>query len=95
MELQLIKNENGGLFIASEQGENIGEITFVTAGQNALAFNHTEIYKEFSGRGLGEKMVLKALEYARNNQLQVLPLCSFVAHVFDKNPLESDVLKKI
>jgi hypothetical protein len=37
-------------------------------------------------------MVLKAVEYARENGIKIIPLCPFAKSVFDKTPEIRDVL---
>lgn len=39
---------------------------------------HTEVPISQRGKGIGEKIVKFALEYARQNQLEVIPSCKFV-----------------
>jgi uncharacterized protein len=39
---------------------------------------HTEVPVSQRGKGIGEKIVKFALEYARQNQLEVIPSCKFV-----------------
>ena len=44
-----------------------------------ITFTHTFVPGELRGRGLAEKLVRAALEYARTEQLRVVPECSYVA----------------
>ena len=41
---------------------------------------------------LAKIMVIKAAEYARENNIKIIPLCAFAKSVFDKVPEFSDVL---
>jgi predicted GNAT family acetyltransferase len=45
-----------------------------------------------NGKGFGKMMVMKAVEYAREKGIKILPLCPFAKSVFDKTPEISDVL---
>lgn len=47
-----------------------------TAGQ--LELTHTYVPAELRGRGIAEKLVRAALEFARSEKLRVLPACSYV-----------------
>jgi predicted GNAT family acetyltransferase len=47
---------------------------------------HTEVPMAERGKGIGEKIVRFALEYARKNQLQVIPSCRFVQAYLKRHP---------
>jgi len=54
--------------------------------ENTIAFTHTEIDSVCEGRGFGTRLVRGALDDARGEGLDVLPLCSFVAAVMRRYP---------
>lgn len=43
-----------------------------------IVFTHTEVPPALEGKGLAGKMAQVALEFARNENLRVVPLCPFV-----------------
>jgi predicted GNAT family acetyltransferase len=45
-----------------------------------------------NGKGFGKKMVVKAVEFAREKGIKIIPLCPFAKSVFDKTPEFNDVL---
>lgn len=92
MEIQHINNESKGFFKATEDGKEAGRMTYSKAGESRFIIDHTEVNPEFNGKGVGKKMVLAAVEYARQNQLKILPLCPFAKSVFDKTEEIRDVL---
>ena len=47
---------------------------------------HTEVPMSQRGKGIGEKIVKFALEYARQNQLEVIPSCKFVQAYLKRHP---------
>lgn len=51
-----------------------------------LAVTHTEVPREFEGRGIGSALVKGMLEIAREQGLKVKPLCSFVRAYMDRHP---------
>lgn len=52
---------------------------------------HTEISPEFEGRGLGGQLARAALDFARTENLNVLPLCPFVADYIRRHPEYQDL----
>jgi predicted GNAT family acetyltransferase len=50
------------------------------------AFVHTEIYPEFSGQGLGRRLVQEALDRTREQGFGILPMCPMVLHFVQARP---------
>jgi predicted GNAT family acetyltransferase len=50
-----------------------------------MLFTHTEVPPQFRGHGLAERIVLFGLDVARRENLKVVPLCSYVAHVLQRH----------
>lgn len=44
-----------------------------------MVFTHTFVAPELRGRGIAEKLVRAALDYARQESFRVVPECSYVA----------------
>ena len=53
---------------------------------------HTEVNPDFSGQGVGKKMVMDAVDFARANHIKIIPLCPFAKSVFEKEAEIRDVL---
>ena len=94
MEIEQFNRESKGFFKASEAGKEAGRMTYSWAGEDRFIIDHTEVNPEFSGRGVGQKMVEAALNYARENNLKIIPLCPFAKAQFDRHPEWHDVLVK-
>ena len=58
---------------------------------NILLVYHTEVPREFEGRGIGSALVKGMLDLARAQDLKVKPLCSFVAAYMLRHPEFSDI----
>lgn len=92
MTVEQFNREKKGHFTASEDGVEAGRMTYSWAGPGKFIIDHTEVNPAFSGRGVGKQLVLAAVDYARENDLKIVPLCPFAKSVFDKDPELSDVL---
>ncbi|MGB3116817.1 MAG: GNAT family N-acetyltransferase, partial [Ferruginibacter sp.] len=46
----------------------------------------------YGGKGYGKKLVMQSVEYARKNNLKIIPLCPFAKKVFDRTESIRDVL---
>lgn len=67
-------------------------MTYSWAGKDKFIIDHTEVAPEFSGKGIGKKMLVKAVEYARENGIKIIPLCPFAKKMMLKDTELQDVL---
>lgn len=89
---QLKLEGNKGYFFVEENGKQEAMMTFVFAGEDKIIIDHTEVNPGNNGKGFGKQMVLKAVDFAREKGITILPLCPFAKSVFDKTPEIRDVL---
>ncbi|BDU25858.1 MULTISPECIES: GNAT family N-acetyltransferase [unclassified Flavobacterium] len=92
MEIQQINDTRKGYFEAIEDGKEAGKMTYTWAGDSKFIIDHTEVSPDFNGKGVGKKLVLAAVDYARANNVKIIPLCPFAKSVFDKVEEIRDVL---
>lgn len=92
MEIQQTNSENKGQFEALEKGLKAGVLAYVWSGPGKFIIDHTEVNPDFAGQGIGRTLVWAAVNYARENNVKILPLCPFAKSVFDKTPEIQDVL---
>jgi len=91
-EVQLRINDNKGAFYIDVNGKQEAMMTFVFAGEDKIIIDHTEVNPGNEGKGFGKKMVTKAVEYAREKNIKIIPLCPFAKSVFNKTLEFNDVL---
>lgn len=83
-------NEEGGRFIAFQNEEEIGEMTYFCSDENTIAVNHTRVSSWHEGKGVGKQLMEKCVEFARENGLKIIPVCSFAKAMFKRYPDFSD-----
>jgi predicted GNAT family acetyltransferase len=59
-----------------------------------LDFYHTYVPEVFRGRGIAEQLCKAGFEYAKANQLTVIPSCSYVSDAYLKRHTEYEPLVK-
>jgi len=71
-----------------------GELCLLNYRRSAgtLLIYHTEVPPPFEGRGLAERMTRAALDFARSENLQVEPRCSYAVYFMRKHPEYDDLL---
>src|SRR5262245_45368938 len=92
--MQLIEHEqtgHKGAFFVEEEGKRLAELSYTMAGTKVI-IDHTDVDDALRGTGTGRKLVAAAVDWAREEDLLLLPLCPFARSVFDKTPEYADVL---
>ena len=82
-----------GAFVWMEDGERLAVMSYTVAGSRVI-IDHTDVDDRLRGKGAGKQLVKSAVEWARADKVQLMPLCPFARSVFDKTPEYSDVLAK-
>ena len=83
-----------GMFYHEKDGKILAEMTYSMAGETRMIIDHTHVDEALKGQGAGMQLLNKAVAFARENSLEVLPLCPFAAAMFKKKPEIQDVLRK-
>lgn len=69
-----------------------GELFYRWSGKDKFIIEHTQVAENFEGIGIGKKLVLEAVLFARKKSVKILPWCPFAKALFDKTPEIQDVL---
>ncbi len=94
MEIKQKNDSSKGAFYIEQNGKTVAQMTYVWVGTNKIIIDHTEVDESLKGQGAGKLMVSKAVEFARQTGLKIVPLCPFAKSVFSKTPDYNDVLLK-
>ncbi len=76
-------NQRGSFYIERD-GTQIAELDFEIKN-NVLNAYHTGVRKELEGQGIAAKLFDEMVDYARKNNLKVLPTCSYILVKFRRN----------
>ncbi len=92
MNVQQKDDGKKGSFYMEEAGVVAAEMTYVWAGTDRIIIDHTEVSEVLKGKSAGNQMLLKAVAFAREKGIKIVPLCPFARSVFDKVAEIRDVL---
>ncbi|PZX55736.1 GNAT family N-acetyltransferase [Algoriphagus chordae] len=81
-----------GSFYLEEGARRFGEMVYVMAGPKKMIIEHTEVDESLKGQGIGLKLLVELVDYAREEEIKVIPLCPFAKAMFKKNEELQDVL---
>jgi len=92
----MIRHERSGhrgAFVWEQDGKRLAEMTYTVAGSRVI-IDHTTVDDSLRGQSVGGKLVRAAVDWARAENVRLLPLCPYAKSVFDKTPEYSDVLAR-
>ncbi len=72
-------------FVVQQDGET-AELAYRDGAAGQIVFTHTGVPTALEGRGIGSALAKAGLDYARANNLEVVPLCSFVRGYIERKP---------
>lgn len=82
---------NKGMFFVATDNHILGEMTYTMASAGKMIIEHTEVSDELKGKNIGQQLLHTAVEYARTNNIKIIPLCPFANSVFKKKDRKSVV----
>ncbi len=75
-----------------QEGAILAELVYTKPSADKMIIEHTEVDDTLAGKKVGLQLVTMAVDYARQQNLKIIPLCPFAKSVFDKKPELRDVL---
>ena len=85
-----IAESDGKVEVIAWAGERAGIMVMSRLSPSRLIIEHTQTLPGFEGRGIGKRLVVAGVEWARANGQQLMPLCPFARQIFDRFPEYAD-----
>ncbi len=91
-----VSKKSRGMFSVSdtETDKIIGIMTYQCMDDTCFVIDHTEVDEAYNGQGYETALILGAVDFARENNKKIIPICPFVKAYFKRNPEVCDVLFK-
>lgn len=83
-----------GMFYVEQDGKIVAEMVYTMSSPEKMIVEHTEVDDSLKGKNVGMQLFNQMIEYARTNNIKVVPYCPFTAAMFKKKPEYADVLYK-
>jgi predicted GNAT family acetyltransferase len=80
-------------FVLRIDGERFGFLEFTRPAVGVMRIEYVEVSPELRGSGLGKQLVEKAVAFATEATLRVVPICSYARAAIDRDPALSAALK--
>lgn len=86
-----VRHEKSAKRFAARVDSKIAYLSYEEREGGVLDYAHTYTPPEFRNRGIAEHITRTALEYARDNNISVIPSCSYVRYFLERHPEFADV----
>lgn len=85
MKFENNKSGNGGFITMNNESEEVGRLTYtIFPDDKKMVISFVLVHPKFEGKGMGKFLVEEAINFARTNQWQVYPHCSYTRSVMNK-----------
>lgn len=91
--VQLERSGNCGRFVIKLDDDHEAEMVFHEREGDFLVY-HTGVPKAFEGKGIALELVKTGVQYAREHDKKIQPVCPYVAKQFERHKDWADVLAK-
>lgn len=80
-------------FVLRVDGQRLGFLEYTRPDVGVMRIEYVEVSPELRGTGLGRQLVEKAVTFATDSKLRVVPICSYARAVIQRDPVMSAALK--
>jgi predicted GNAT family acetyltransferase len=80
-------------FVLRIDGERLGFLEFTRPEAGVMRIEYVEVSPELRGTGLGRQLVARAVAFATDARLKVVPICSYARAVMQRDPALSAALR--
>ena len=84
MEYKITHNKSASKFFAVNEGKE-SVLEYIMVDSKTMNMIHTYVPVELRGRQIAASLVKAGLEYAEENNLKIIPSCSYVRTYINRN----------
>lgn len=90
--MDIIRSDNKISFL--EANKEVAYVYFKKTKESVISITHTYVSDDKRGLGLASKLMEEVINYVKESNLLIIPLCSYAVKYFDKFPEYSMYLYK-
>ena len=94
MDIQHSENQQQGEFFMERDGRRVGELTYAWRSPDQFVIDHTWVCPSMRGHGVARHLLDAAVAFARDKQVKIIPVCSYVVVMFQREASFADVWAK-
>jgi|LGOV01.1.fsa_nt_gb predicted GNAT family acetyltransferase len=87
-----VKKGNNKFYVGESNDNFLAHITYVYEKENVIAIDHTFVSPELRGKSIAAKLLDEVVKMAREEDLKVIPVCSYAVAKLTRNDEYEDIL---
>ncbi len=89
------RDDGGGTqeFVLHVDGERLGSLDYTRPEAGVMRIEYVEVAPELRGSGLGRQLVQAAVDWARDSDLKIVPICGYARAVISRDPTMRALLR--
>lgn len=88
------KEGNNKIYLGDDEDHIKAVVSYVNSREDTIILDHTFVSQELRGQNIGEQLIKRIVEFARENNKKVIPKCWFAEKEFLAHKEYQDVLYK-
>ena len=93
-EIKQKETDGKGMFFIEGNDGIIAELTYTKEDDGVMVLDHSETIPEMTGKGLASRLVKHSVDYARENNLKIDPICEYAAKQFERHEEYQEIQAK-
>lgn len=93
--MEVVQKDNPGVngwFRVVENADIIGTVTYKWLDDNVIEIDHTEVDANREGEGIGSKLIDVVVNFAKEKQAKIKPVCKFAKAILKKKEGLEDMI---
>ncbi len=87
-----IKKGNSRFYIGDSEENDIARITYYYKEDKVIVIDHTFVSVELRGKAIAGRLLSEVINFAKENNLKIIPLCSYAVLKMTRNDEYADIL---
>ena len=87
-----IKKGVNKFYIGDSEENPLAEMTYVNSGENIIIVDHTFVSDELGGQGVGKLLLKEVVDWSREENKKIIPLCPYAKAQMEKNQEYHDLI---
>lgn len=79
-------------FVLRVDGDRLGGLNYTLPEAGVMRIEYVEVSPELRGTGLGRQLVAAAVDWAREGDMKIVPICGYARVVIARDPEMSKLL---